>query len=346
MRFGRLEPPGRVALAEAPAPRAGPGELVVEMASCGICGTDLEKVRGGYTATATLGHEPVGRVASVGDGVSRYAVGDRVFVHHHVPCRACAICARGDFTFCPEYQKTNLDPGGFAERFRVSAVHLRAGAVLALDDRVGWEEGTLLEPAGCVVTALRRVGFTPGSSVFVYGLGPVGLLYARIVRALGASWVGGAEIAPLRRTAAERGGIDVALDPREPSVVPDAVRRATDGRGVDLAVVATGARAAVTGAIDLARRGGTVNLFGLPAAGSQMETDLQQFYLRGLRLIPSYATGEEEIAEVHRLLVDGRLHVADLVSDRFALAELAEAFERARQPDVTLKVVVTGPAFR
>lgn len=346
MRYGRLEPPGRVTLADVPAPEPGSGELVVEMAACGICGTDLEKVKGGYTATATLGHEPVGRVHAVGGGVSDFRSGDRVFVHHHVPCRTCAICARGDFTFCPEYQKTNLDPGGFADRFRVSATHLRAGAVLRLDDQVSWEEGSLLEPAGCVVTALRRVGFTSGSSVFVYGLGPVGLLYARIVRALGASWVGGAEIAPLRRAAAERGGIDVALDPREPGRVAEAVRAATDGRGVDLAVVATGARAAVSGSLEIARRGGTVNLFGLPAAGSQLETDLQQFYLRGLKLIPSYATGEEEIAEVHRRIVGGTLRVRDLVSDRFPLEEIVSAFERARQPDATLKVVVTGPAFR
>lgn len=345
MRYGRLEPPGRVALVDVPTPEARAGELVVEMAACGICGTDLEKVKGGYTATATLGHEPVGRVVEVGPGVRGHSPGERVFVHHHVPCRACPICARGDFTFCPEYQKTNLDPGGFAERFRVSSQHLRAGAVLALSDGLSWEEGSLLEPAGCVVTALRRVGFAPGSSVFVYGLGPVGLLYARLARAMGASWVGGAEIAPLRRTAAERGGIDIAIDPREPGKVLEAVRAATDGRGVDLAVVATAARSAVTGSVEIARRGGTVNLFGLPAAGSQLETDLQQFYLRGLRLIPSYATGEEEIADVHRLIVEGRLSVRDLVSDRFPLGELSAAFERARQPEATLKVVVTGPAF-
>jgi len=346
MKFGRLEPPGRVALVDAPAPTAGPGEIVVEMAACGICGTDLEKVRGGYTASATLGHEPVGRVASVGSAVRGFSEGDRVFVHHHVPCRACAICARGDFTFCPEYQKTNLDPGGFAERFRVSERHLRAGAVLRLADEVTWDEGSLLEPAGCVVTALRRVGFQPGGSVFVYGLGPVGLLYARLVKALGAGWVGGAEISARRRQAAELGGIDLTVDAREPLQVAEAVRSATEGRGVDLAVVATGAPAAVQGAVDLARRGGTVNLFGLPSAGSHLGADLQQFYLRGLRLIPSYATGEEEIAEVHRLVRERRLLIRDLVTDHFPLEQLEEAFERARQADATLKVVVTGPASR
>lgn len=345
MRYGRLEPPGRVALTEVAAPEARAGEIVVEMAACGICGTDLEKVRGGYTATAVLGHEPVGRVVEVGEGVSGFARGQRVFVHHHVPCGHCSVCARGDFTFCPDYQRTNLDPGGFAERFRVSPKHLDARAVLALDARVGWEEGTLLEPAGCVVTALHRAGFVPGSSVFIAGLGPVGLLYARIARALGASWVGGAEIAPNRREAAERGGIDTTVDPRETDRAHEAVDRATDGRGVDLSVVATGAPSAVDQAVRIVRRGGTVNLFGLPAKGSRLGADLQEFYLKGIRLIPSYATGEREIVEVHRLIVEGRLSLRDLVSDRFPLSDLPAAFERARDPAGSLKVVVTGPAF-
>ena len=345
MRYGRIDPPGHLALAEVASPEAGEGELVVEMAACGVCGTDLEKVKGGYTATSALGHEPVGRVASVGRGVAGFDLGDRVFVHHHVPCGTCVICKRGDYTFCPTYQKTNLDPGGFAERFRVSAHHLRVGAVLPLAPTVSWEEGSLLEPAGCVLSALRRVGFALGWSVFVYGLGPVGLLYARVARALGAGWVGGGEITPLRRAAAERGGIDATVDPRDASALEETVHAATDGQGVDLAVVATGAGAAVTGALGIARRGGTVNLFGLPAPGSRLETDLQQFYLRGLRLIPSYATGEAEIAEIHRMVVERQLALADLVSDRFPLAQIEQAFQRAGQPEKALKVIVTGPAF-
>ncbi len=268
MKYARLEAPGRVRLADAPRPTAGPGEIVVRMAECGLCGTDLEKLRGGYTASAILGHEPVGTVEEVGTGVEGHDAGERVFVHHHVPCGSCVVCARGDPMFCPTYSKTNLDPCGFAEAFRVSAEHVRQGAVLTLDWRVGWDAGTLLEPAGCVATALRRIGLPTEASVFVVGLGPAGLLYARLCRAQGAAWVGGAEIAPLRRLAAERGGIDAAIDPTDGSAVRDLVDRATDGRGVDLAVVATGAPAAVTLATTLARRGGTVNLFGVPRPGA------------------------------------------------------------------------------
>ncbi len=344
MRFAKLEP-GAVRLIDVPEPHAGPGELVVRMAACGVCGTDLEKLRGGYNASSILGHEPAGVVSEVGSGVSSYEVGDRVFVHHHVPCGVCAICARGDFTFCPTYAQTNLDPGGFSESFRVSARHVAAGAALRLGPKITWDEGSLLEPAGCVVTALHRVGFSAGMSVFVYGLGPVGLLYTRLARALGASWVGGADLSARRRTAAEAAGIGVAVDPRNPASAISSVASATEQRGVDLAVVATGAPAALRGALDLVRRAGTVNLFGLPAKGSRLEYDLQQLYLRGIRIIPTYATSEADIREVHALVAADRLKLADLVSDRFPLDDIALAFDRARDPEASVKVVVTGPAY-
>jgi L-iditol 2-dehydrogenase len=345
MKFARLTEQGTVALVDHADPVAGPGEVVVALAACGVCGTDLEKLRGNYRSTGKLGHEPVGRVSQIGSGVSGLSVGDRVFVHHHVACNTCEVCARGDFTFCPTYSRTNIDPGGFAEAFRVPEENVRRGAVLRLDPSVSWDVGTLLEPAGCARTAIRRVGLPPDATVWVLGLGPVGLLYARLARALGASWVGGSEVAPLRRAAAERGGVDVTVDPREDGAVKAAVDRATHGHGVDLAVVATGHPAVLRQATELVRRGGTVNLFGLPEAGSRLDADLQDLYLRGIRLIPSYATTEPDIAEVHELVVAKKLSLGDLVTHRFPIAQAEEAFRIAGRPDEAVKVVVTGPAY-
>ncbi|HXW66848.1 MAG TPA: alcohol dehydrogenase catalytic domain-containing protein [Thermoplasmata archaeon] len=344
MRFGHLAPGGGVEVSDVPAPTAGPGEVVVSLAACGVCGTDLEKLRGRYRSAGVLGHEPVGRVADRGSGVEGLALGQRVFVHHHVPCYACEVCARGDLTFCPTFSRTNIDPGGFAEAFRVPRENVDRGAVLPLDDRISWDVGALLEPAGCALTALRRVGLPPQGSVFVLGLGPVGLLYARLARALGAGWVGGSEIAPRRRQAAESGGIDAVVDPRTPGAIAAAVDRATDGRGVDLAVVATGAPAVVRQATEIVRRAGTVNLFGLPEPESRLDGDLQSLYLRGVRLVPSYATTEPDIAEVHRLAASGQLPLEDLVTHRIPLERIEEAFDLARRPETAVKVVVTGPA--
>jgi L-iditol 2-dehydrogenase len=345
MRFGRLAGPGRVELAEAPVPHAGVGEVVVSLAACGVCGTDLEKLRGNYRSAGLIGHEPVGRVSQLGPGVEGLSLGDRVFVHHHVPCYACEVCARGDYTFCPTYAKTNIDPGGFAESFRVPQENVSRKAVLRLSDSVDWESGALLEPAACAYTAIRKVGLPEHATAFVLGLGPVGLLYGRLLRSLGAAWVGGTEVSPLRRAAAERGGFDVTVDPREAGAARAAVDRATGGRGVDLAVVAVGPPSVARDATQIVRRGGTVNLFGLPEAGSRLDADLQDLYLRGVRLIPSYATTEPDIVEVHRRLASGDLRVSDLITHRIPLDRLDEAFRLAGRPDEAVKVVVTGPAW-
>jgi L-iditol 2-dehydrogenase len=345
MKFGRLVGPGEVGVAEVPPPVAGRGEVTVSLAACGVCGTDLEKLRGNYRSAGILGHEPVGRIASVGPGVEGLRVGDRVFVHHHVPCYSCEVCARGDYTFCPTYSRTNIDPGGFSETFRVPKENVERHAVLPLDPGVDWETGTLLEPAGCALTAIRRVGLPARARAFVLGLGPVGLLYARLLRAQGAAWVGGSEISAARRAAAERGGIDLTVDPRSDGAVRSAVDRATDRGGVDLVVVATGHPSVVRTATEIVRRGGTVNLFGLPEAGSRLDADLQDLYLRGVRIIPSYATIESDIAEVHRLVASHQLDLSDLVSHHYPIAEIREAFRMAARPDEALKVVMTGPAF-
>jgi L-iditol 2-dehydrogenase len=140
--------------------------------------------------------------------------------------------------------------------------------------------------------------------------------------------------------------MDVTVDPRENAAVKSAVDRATGGRGVDLAVVATGHPLVTRQATELVRRGGTVNLFGLPEAGSRLDADLQDLYLRGIRLVPSYATTESDIAEVHRLVTAGALSLGDLVTHRVPLERIDEAFRLAGRPEEAVKVVVTGPGFR
>ncbi|HEV2428617.1 MAG TPA: alcohol dehydrogenase catalytic domain-containing protein [Thermoplasmata archaeon] len=345
MKAARIARDGSLELAEVPAPTVGSHEVVVRLAACGICGTDLEKLRGNYRTAGILGHEAVGRLEAVGAEVEGLSVGDRVFAHHHVACGHCLVCRRGDATFCPSYAATNLDPGGFAESFRVPEANVRAGAILPLGDRVDWESGTLLEPAACAFTALRRIGLPEGASVFVAGLGPVGLLYQRVAKAAGAGWIGGSELSERRRQAAERGGADLTLDAADPDRAAQQVRAATDGVGVDLAVAATGAPGALALAARTVRRGGTINLFGLPEPGSRLDLDLQALYLSGVRLVPTYATTEPDLAAVHALLSEGRLQVHDLVTDRFNLPSIDAAFRKARQPSEALKVVVTGPAY-
>ena len=323
-------------MAEVDRPVLSGGDLLVEMHACGLCGSDVEKVKGHYAATGKIGHEPAGTVVEVGSGVTGYRVGDRVFVHHHVPCYNCDVCRAGRYTFCPTYQKTNLDPGGFAEFFRVPPENVSRGAALVLPDHVSFEEAALIEPLGCCIDALAALPFQPGDRVLMLGLGPIGLLYLKLLRVSGAGLAVGADLSAYRREVALREGADRVFDPRAPEGV-------TEGE-FDLVVVATGAVRAISDGFRWVRRGGTVNLFGLPEKGSHLETDLQDLYMKGARLVPTYAATERGTNTALRLIASGRLPVRQLVTHRIPLARIEEGFRQATATEGTIKVVITSGA--
>ena len=149
MRFGRLGEPGTVTLEEREPPVAGPGEVTVRLAACGVCGTDLEKLRGNYRSAGVLGHEPVGRIDEVGAGVEALSPGDRVFVHHHVACLTCHYCLRGDYTLCEQFHNTNIIPGGLAERFKAPGPNVQIDT-LRIPKQMSCEAATLIEPVAAV----------------------------------------------------------------------------------------------------------------------------------------------------------------------------------------------------
>ena len=177
-RDGRLVP----SLQDVRAPVPGPGELVVSMKACGLCGTDLEKMKGEYVASApVVGHEAVGVVSAVGEGVTGFGKGDRVFPHHHVPCYECHICRAGDETMCEMYRKSNLHPGGFSEKILVRDWNVAHGGVLKLPDEMAFEVGTLIEPLACCLRAVRKHGRS-GETALVVGAGPIGLMNALLLQ--------------------------------------------------------------------------------------------------------------------------------------------------------------------
>ncbi len=163
-----------------PIPSISRGEILVEMRACGLCGSDLMEWYLKDRAPLVLGHEPSGIVAKAGDG-SKFSVGDRVFVHHHVPCMSCHYCVRGSFTMCEQFRRTHLDPGGFAEFFRVPAANVRFDT-LKLPENISFEEATFIEPLGCCIRAIKRVNLEVGDIVAVIGAGPAGIMLGLLSR--------------------------------------------------------------------------------------------------------------------------------------------------------------------
>ncbi|HSD78439.1 MAG TPA: alcohol dehydrogenase catalytic domain-containing protein, partial [Solirubrobacteraceae bacterium] len=173
MRVALSVTPRAVALRDAPDPEPGAGDVVCAVLACGVCGSDVSDGWVARKLPAVLGHELTGEVVAVGDGVRGVSAGDRVVVHHHAPCGACARCRAGRETLCPRFAASGLDPGGFAERVRVPAELV--GELLPLGP-LDAERGTFVEPLACVLRAFARAGVAAGRSLLVVGAGTSGLL--------------------------------------------------------------------------------------------------------------------------------------------------------------------------
>ena len=342
MKAATLTPAGkgegfRVQVGEAEEPVASEGEIVVEMKACGVCGTDLEKIRGGYTASMpVIGHEAVGRVFSVGDAVAGLSVGDPVFPHHHVPCYECYLCNSGSETMCDRYRTSNIDPGGFAERFRVPSWNIEKGGVLTLPEGLEFGVASLIEPVACCLRALAKLKVLQDETVLVAGAGPVGMMHALLLQEIGAKVIM-SDVSEERLKFAEKEGVNLVLDARKD--VPGPVMAETSGRGADAAVVATGSKDAIVQSLRSIRKGGQVCLFGVPPKGSILKYDVSELYNAERRLITSYAATEADTKGALRIISANADTFGRLITHRIPLARFDEAVRAATQVE-GMKVVV------
>ena len=224
------------------------GDMLVQTMASGICSGDVMAWYIRRKAPLVLGHEPAGVVAEVA-GESTFAVGDRVFVHHHAPCFECRACKRGEHVQCSTWRATKIEPGGLAQYFRVSRENQRD--TLALPANVPFRDAALVEPLACVVKSLRRSGVRPGDRCYVIGLGVMGQLHVLAAVALGAQ-VYGSDFVEERRTIAQANGA-VAFHPDEiERVLPE---------GADAVICGPGSVPAMQAAVQATAGGGTIVMF-------------------------------------------------------------------------------------
>ena len=322
---------GRIELVDVPRPTPGPGELVVQVRMCGLCGSDLMQWYQDPRAPLVLGHEPVGVVAAAGKG-ARFAPGTRVFVHHHVPCTTCARCRSGRETLCTMFRATKIDPGGLAEYIRVPP-EIVALDVLALPNDMSDLAATLIEPLACVLRGQTRADLGPGVTVLVVGAGAMGLLEITAARAAGARVVA-LEPRADRRELARRAGAQV---PERASV--EAGREYLGADGADVVFVASAAHAAIAAGIALAAPAGLVQLFAPPQPGDPVPVDLGSIWFREVRIESTYSAGPADTRAACALLQDRVIDPELVISHRIPLDDIDRAFELARAA-TAMKVVV------
>ncbi len=318
-------------------PTIGAGELLVQVVACGVCGSDVMEWYMRPRAPLFIGHEPAGVVVAVGEGVSQFKVGDRVFVHHHVPCGECYLCRSGRETQCPQYRNTHLDPAGLAEYVRVPAPQV-AGDVLRLPDDMTWDQATLIEPVGCALRALKRVRITYETNVAIIGAGFSGLLLTRLAKHYGAANVVVYDFIPFRRAQALAMQADAAFDPREDDPVAQLVNE--QGRKADVVFIAAANINVIRQAFALAERGASIVVYAPPQRGQTIEIDPSDFMFYEWILTGSYSAAPSDTREALRLIHSGVIDAERLITHCFPLEQAAAAVALTANPGDSLKSVV------
>ncbi len=345
MRAAVYRGAGRVEIEQVLVPEIAAGELLVRVAACGICGTDIKKIQHGFVVPPQIfGHEIAGTVVAVGEG-ARFRPGDRVITFHHVPCGACFYCERNLFSQCLTYKKVGVtagfDPngGGFAEYVRIMPWIAERG-VIAIPPAVSFEEATFVEPVNTCVKAVVKARVAAGETVVVIGQGPIGLLLMMLARRAGAG-VLTSDPQPARRARSLACGALVSIDPAQGSLAEE-VRSRTAGRGADAVLLAVHSPALVSEALAVTRPGGRVLLFAHNDPQMRIEFPAAEVGVEEKEILGSYSAAVDRQGESARIVFERQLPLAELITHRFPLEEFRQALELAAHPaGDSMKVVVT-----
>jgi L-iditol 2-dehydrogenase len=335
-----------------PVPSIGPGEVLIKVATCGICGTDLKKIHtGSHSAPRIFGHETAGTIAAVGEGVTQFAIGDRVMVYHHVPCNDCFYCRKKTFAQCPVYKPAGVTAGfepsggGFAEYVRAMDWIVRDGGVVRIPDGIPFEQAAFVEPVNTVLKGIKSLHIEPGDTVLVIGQGPIGILHAVLAQKAGAT-VLTSDLYPERHAIAAGYGLKYPIHAGSENVV-ERVKAQTEGRGADKVILAVGGNALIKTAMQAVRYGGKVLLFAQTQHGDAT-FDPADVCMDEKTLMGSYSSSFEIEPEVEELVFGGYQNGFDLtrlVSHRFPLERSVEAIDLASKPSASsMKIMIEHEA--
>lgn len=333
-----------VQVEEVPVPEIGPGELLLRVHTCGICGTDLKKIAtGSHSAPRIFGHETAGVIAAVGSKVHDFQPGERVVVFHHIPCGECFYCRHKTFAQCETYKKVGctagFEPsgGGFAEYVRVMDWIVRGGTV-RIPDSVSFEQACFVEPVNTCMKGIERLAPQPDETILVIGQGPIGIILGTLAQRAGARVIT-SDLYPQRLTISKSFGLGNAVEASRADAVT-VVRELTEGRGADAAILAVGGNGLIRTALDAVRPGGRVLLFAQTARG-EASIDPASICVDEKTLLGSYSASVELQEDSVSLVMSCEMDLQRLISHRFPLSSSVEALNLAAhpQPD-SMKIVI------
>ena len=336
MRAGVYRGSGQVIVEDVPVPEIFEGEVLIRVGACGICGTDVKKIRYGLVRPPQiLGHEIAGTVVKVGGAVQGWAVGDRASSFHHVPCGACFYCERQLFSQCPEYKKVGVtagfepNGGGFAEYVRVMPQIVQRGMV-RIPDGVMLEEAAFVEPVNTCLKAIRKARIIRDEVVFVIGQGPIGLLLTFLARQAGAT-VLSSDPLPSRRKMSLRFGAMASFDPSVDDLAAE-VRNYRAGLGADAVILAAPDPKLVPVSLNITRPGGRLLLFAQNDPLMQIQFPAAAVGVEEKEILGSYSASVDLHERSAEIVFEYHALFRELISHRFQLESIPEAFAMASQP--------------
>jgi L-iditol 2-dehydrogenase len=346
MRAGVYREKGIVRVEEVPVPEVGEGEVLIKVAVCGICGTDIKKIYQRYVEPPQiLGHEVAGRVVAVGPGVTKWKLGDRIMSFHHTPCGKCFFCQKRSFSQCKQYKSTGLtggftpNGGGFGEYVKAMPWVVERG-IVALPDNVSFEEATFIEPINTIVKAVQKARIEPGEAVLIIGCGPIGLQLLMVTKTAGGRIYTSDPVATRRAKSVTLGAID-SFDPISGKLVGE-IRARTEGRGADAVLVAVAHPAVVVEALAAARPGGRVLLFAANDPVTKIEFPAAAVGIDEKEILGSYSAAVDIQDSAAALVLEKKLPVMEIVTHRFPLARIQEGLDLAARPtEDSLKILIT-----
>lgn len=346
MKAAVIQKPGVIAIQDLPTPVPGPGDVLLKVEACALCGTDQRVLTGEkHVDVPIVGHEITGCVTAVGPGVTQYKPGERYIVQTVVGCGECPMCAIRRENLCEKgfkaigYQWN----GGFAEYMVMPKKAVDQGCLIAIPQHLSAELGTLIEPLSCCVNGMKYIPMETAEHVLIFGGGIIGVLNGLVARARGARRITIMDVSADRLQLLQKIGLpfDDFISSRENK--PDEwVKSATRGRGVDAVVVAASVKQLVTAGIKLLKRAGHLSIFaGMPKSDPTEPTDLNLIHYLELNLHGANSSAQAEYLTARDFLVGGKIDGTKLVTHTFPLARFNEAVQVQGNPaSGSLKVVI------
>ncbi|MFC1487673.1 zinc-dependent dehydrogenase [Thermoproteota archaeon] len=326
-----------IRIEDIPKPEIGHNEILLKVMASGLCGTDVVEWYRLPKAPRVLGHEATGIIDEVGKNVTKYKIGDRIFVSHHVPCNECGYCRKDSQTACETLHTTNYYPGGFSQYIRVPEINIETG-IYKLSKNISYEEGTFIEPLACVVRGQRLAGICKDETILIIGSGMAGILHIQLSKINGAKKVIAADINPNRLELAKKFGADYVIDAK--GDLQQQLKDLNEGKAADKVIVCTGAEKAALTALEVVDRGGLILFFAVPDPTTKIPIPITRFWRNETTIKTSYGAAPRDLKEALKILEQKTVNVSDMITHRLDIREAAEGFRLVAKAGKSLKVII------